>query len=103
MVTDCTRRGALVAAATGLAAGAVQAAQAQQAPATAAPTNGPPAAPSVSFEQITKPADGVIMPAGYIKAVAQFAYIWGWPLINMVNRRAAITRAPHPGILGGFV
>jgi hypothetical protein len=55
------------------------------------------------FEQTTKPADGVIMPPGYVKAMAQFAYVWGWPLINMVNRRAAITQAPHPGLLGGFV
>ena len=103
MVTDCTRRGALVAAATGVAAGAVPAARAQQAPVTTAPTRGAPPAPPVAFDQIPKPADGVIMPPGYVKALAQFAYIWGWPLINMVNRRAAITRAPHPGILGGFV
>ena len=43
------------------------------------------------------------MPSGYVRAMVQFAYIWGWPLINMVNRRAAITQAPHPGLLGGFV
>lgn len=102
MVTDCTRRGALVAA-TGLAMVATRSGVAQQAPATPAPANAAPDAPATSFEQIAKPADGVIMPPGYIKAMAQFAYIWGWPLINMVNRRAAITKAPHPGILGGFV
>lgn len=97
-----TRRHALVTTAAGLVTGAVgslRTAQAQQAPA-AAPTSATPAAP---FEQITKPADGVMMPPGYIRTVAQFAYVWGWPLINMVNRRAAITKAPHPGRLGGFV
>jgi len=105
IVAESTRRDALVAATAGLVAGAIgpmRAAQAQQTPA-AATTNGAPGVMPNSFEQITKPADGVIMPPGYIKAVAQFAYIWGWPLINMVNRRAAITKAPHPGLLGGFV
>jgi hypothetical protein len=106
MVADSTRRGALLAATAGLAAGAVspaRMARAQQAPAAETTPGTAPAAAAVSFEQITKPADGVIMPEGYARALAQFAYIWGWPLINMVNRRAAITQAPHPGLLGGFV
>lgn len=106
MVAEITRRDALAAAAAGLVAGVVGpvgSARAQQAPATRVATGTATDAPAVSFDQMTKPADGVIMPPGYIKAVAQFAYIWGWPLINMVNRRAAITQAPHPGLLGGFV
>jgi hypothetical protein len=106
MVADPTRRGALAAATTGLLAGAVgpvRIAQAQQTPASAPSTNAAPDAAAPTFEQITKPADGVIMPPGYVRAMAQFAYIWGWPLINMVNRRTAITQAPHPGLLGGFV
>ncbi len=52
---------------------------------------------------VTQPADGVIMPEGYARAIAQFAYIWGWPLVNMTNRRAAITQAPAPGLMGGIV
>ncbi|HEY6517770.1 MAG TPA: DUF1254 domain-containing protein [Roseiarcus sp.] len=50
----------------------------------------------MNFAQVTKPASGVIMPEGYVRAMAQLAYIWGWPLVNMVNRRAAITQPPCP-------
>jgi hypothetical protein len=57
----------------------------------------------MTFAQVTKPASGVIMPEGYVRAMAQFAYLWGWPLVNMANRRAGITQAPAPGLLGGFV
>jgi hypothetical protein len=31
------------------------------------------------------------------------AYVWGWALVNLSNRRAGITQAPAPGRLGGVV
>jgi hypothetical protein len=31
------------------------------------------------------------------------AYVWGWPMVNMINRRAAITQAPEPGHLNGVL
>jgi len=103
------RRDAIIGAVTGVVAGTVGAmkvAQAQTAPSQTQPNpQSPPAQTEAppSFSQLTQPAEGVTMPPGYIRAMAQFAYIWGWPLINMVNRNAAITQAPHPGLLGGFV
>ena len=39
----------------------------------------------------------------YAKAVGRMAYIWGWPLVNQINRRAAITQAPEPGRLNGVL
>lgn len=39
----------------------------------------------------------------YAAKLAEFAYVWGWPLVNMLNRRAAITKAPHPGYLNGVL
>jgi hypothetical protein len=57
----------------------------------------------MNFAQVTKPASSVIMPETYVRALAQFAYIWGWPLVNMVNRRALIVQAPVPGLNGGIV
>lgn len=39
----------------------------------------------------------------YIRALARSAYVWGWPMVNMYNRRARITQAPHPGLLGGVL
>ncbi|KQV80072.1 hypothetical protein ASC90_25935 [Rhizobium sp. Root1220] len=43
------------------------------------------------------------MQPGYAKAIAQMAYVWGWPIVNMLNRNAKITQAPYPGLLGGIL
>ena len=39
----------------------------------------------------------------YARTIAQMAYVWAWPIVNMINRRAAITQAPHPGHLNGVL
>jgi len=52
---------------------------------------------------LTQPATGIIMQPGYARMVAQMAYVWGWPMVNMINRRAAITQAPQPGHLNGVL
>ena len=52
---------------------------------------------------ITQPATGVDMHPGYARTIAQMAYVWGWPMVNMINRNAKITKAPHPGLLGGIL
>jgi hypothetical protein len=31
------------------------------------------------------------------------AYVWGWPMVNMINRFNKITKAPYPGLLGGVL
>jgi hypothetical protein len=101
---NTTRRDAMIGAATFAAgaAGPVPSALAQQKIAMPGLTGQTPA-PPMNFGQVTKPANGVIMPEGYVRAMAQFAYLWGWPLVNMANRRVAVTRAPVPGLLGGIV
>ena len=43
------------------------------------------------------------MTPAYAKTVARWAYVWGWPMVNMMNRRAAITQAPEPGRLNGVL
>ena len=68
---------------------------------------------ALSFAQqvpiATKPADvtaadsGVIMHPEYAKTVGRMAYVWGWPMVNQMNRRAAITQAPEPGRLNGVL
>jgi len=52
---------------------------------------------------VNMPISGATMHPEYVKAVGRFAYIWGWPMVNMLNRRAGITQAPEPGRLGGVV
>jgi len=43
------------------------------------------------------------MHAEYARTIARTAYVWGWPLVNMLNRKNTITRAPQPGLLGGIL
>ncbi|MBO9706968.1 MAG: DUF1254 domain-containing protein [Caulobacter sp.] len=50
-----------------------------------------------------QPADTVLMHPEYAKVIAKTAYVWGWPLMNMFNRRKAITQAPEPGRLNGVL
>lgn len=52
---------------------------------------------------ITEPATGIIMQSDYARTIAQMAYVWGWPIVNMLNRKARITQAPRPGLLGGIL
>jgi hypothetical protein len=52
---------------------------------------------------VTEPATGIVMHPDYARTVAQMAYVWGWPIVNMINRRAAITQAPQPGHLNGVL
>lgn len=52
---------------------------------------------------ITKPTQDVTMQPAYVKAVAQAAYVWAWPMVNMLNRHDAITKAPTPGRLNGVL
>ncbi|MHC2144074.1 DUF1254 domain-containing protein [Pseudomonas sp. 210_17 TE3656] len=53
--------------------------------------------------QITQPANDVVIHPAYAKAIARMAYLWGWPMVNMLNRNDTITKAPHPGLLGGIL
>jgi len=45
----------------------------------------------------------MVMHPEYAKSVARMAYIWGYPMVNMMNRRAAIGSAPEPGLMGGVI
>jgi hypothetical protein len=66
------------------------------------PALGQQAAPP-KFSDLSMPsADAMPQPA-YVKALARTAYVWGWPMVNMMNRRTAITKAPQPGHLNGVL
>ncbi|MEN4451669.1 DUF1254 domain-containing protein [Mycobacterium sp. SM3041] len=111
MTNELSRRSALRAA--GMAAvsvGAVAAVAActkpEQQPGPPAPgTSSPTPVPGAngSQPQVTQPATGISMTPGYARTVAQMAYLWGWPMVNMINRHDKITAAPQPGLLGGIL
>ena len=74
----------------------------QRTPTGTDPSVGQVALPTTAAA-VTVPAAGVNMNPAYAKAVARVAYIWGWPMVNMLNRESAITKAPEPGRLNGVL
>ncbi len=60
------------------------------------------ASPKTASE-VTAPAKCVLMHPAYAKAIGRMAYVWGWPMVNMINRSASITKAPEPGRLNGVL
>lgn len=51
----------------------------------------------------TQPSADAVMSVEYARVAAAHAYVWGWPLVNMSNRFARITQAPHPGLMNGVI
>ena len=58
---------------------------------------------SGAMGQVTEPATGITMHSDYARTIAQMAYVWGWPMVNMINRRATITQAPKVGLMNGVL
>jgi hypothetical protein len=53
--------------------------------------------------QVPGPIPGTRMTHEYVRAVAQLAYVWGWPLVNSFNRRVGLTSCPERGLRGGIL
>src|SRR5712691_3127492 len=53
--------------------------------------------------EVPGPPPGTTLTTAYVQTVARAAYVWGWPLVNAVNRAKAFAEAPEPGLLGGVV
>jgi hypothetical protein len=53
--------------------------------------------------QVPGPVPGNTMTTAYVQFIGRMAYLWGYPLVNAHNRRAAFAEAPAPGLLGGVV
>ncbi|MFP3821434.1 hypothetical protein SB658_22320, partial [Bacillus sp. SIMBA_008] len=76
-----------------------------QPPAEAVPAQGTKMASTQvpDASHLTQPDKDTVLHEGYVRTVGQMAYLWGWPMVNMINRRATITQAPHPGLLDGVL
>ena len=59
-------------------------------------------APKTAADVPGQPAGTVMTPA-YVELVARMAYLWGWPLVNNLNRSLGLKDLPEPGRLGGIV
>src|SRR5580765_8481581 len=53
--------------------------------------------------EVPGPAPGTAMTAAYVQTVGRMAYLWGWTLVNSVNRSIAFSKAPEAGLLGGTI
>ena len=53
--------------------------------------------------ELPGPVAGTTMTRDYVQMVGRMSYVWGWPLVNAHNRRAALTKAPMPGLRGGVL
>src|SRR6266852_5877995 len=59
-------------------------------------------APKTAAEVKSTPT-GTIMTKEYVGMVGRFAYVWGWPLVNNLNRALAVEKLPEPGRIGGVI
>jgi hypothetical protein len=53
--------------------------------------------------EVPGPAAGTAMTKAYAQMVGRMAYLWGWPLVNSVNRSLSFSKAPEPFLMGGIV
>ena len=53
--------------------------------------------------ELAGPVSGTRLTDDYVDSLGRLAYLWGWPLVNMHNRRSLMARLPGPGLLGGVV
>jgi hypothetical protein len=63
-----------------------------------------PALPEFSpATQIAGTPAGTVMTTEYAATLARFAYVWGWPLVNNLNRSIGVKDLPGPGRVGGVI
>lgn len=56
-----------------------------------------------SAADVPAPPGGTTLTPAYVQALGRVAYLWGWPLVNSHNRRAASLQVPEPGLNGGVL
>jgi hypothetical protein len=46
---------------------------------------------------------GTVRTKAYVEMVGRLAYLWGWPLVNNLNRARAVAGLPEPGRIGNVI
>lgn len=49
------------------------------------------------------PVPGTRIHEGYISQMGRSIYAWGWPMVNIHNRKIIMSKIPEPGYMGGIV
>ena len=63
----------------------------------------PITAPVNTATTISGPVAGTRLTEDYVRRVGGVAYLWGWPMVNMHNRKLILSKLPEPGLMGGIV
>jgi hypothetical protein len=58
---------------------------------------------SATATAVPGPEPGTRITPGYASLIGEFAYLWGWPMVNVHNRYATFKDVPKPGLMGGIV
>jgi hypothetical protein len=59
--------------------------------------------PTSSIAAIPGLVPGSQLSEEYVRSVGALAYVWGWPMVNVHNRRLILEKLPEPGLMGGIV
>ncbi|MFK4872391.1 DUF1254 domain-containing protein [Novosphingobium sp. ZW T3_23] len=59
--------------------------------------------PPVSRNFPSPPVSGTRLPKAYVETIGRFAFVWGWPLVNMHNRRVVFSKVPESGLGDGVL
>lgn len=62
-----------------------------------------PAVPELSQSPPPPPVSGTILQQAYARDMAKIAYVWGWPLVNLRNRRLVFSQLPESGLGDGVL
>lgn len=49
------------------------------------------------------PVSGTELPKAYVQNLATMAFLWGWPMVNMHNRRLVFEKVPENGLGDGIL
>ena len=52
--------------------------------------------------EVPGPTSGPMTKA-YVQMVGRMAYVWGWPLVYVLNQRTELTKVPETGLLAGVM
>lgn len=74
----------------------------QQQPAPPAEKALTPAATPPGAESIPGPVPGTRLTEAYVSQIGRSIYLWGWPMVNIHNRRIVMGKVPEPGYMGGI-
>ncbi len=52
---------------------------------------------------IPGPVPNTRLTENYVRSVGAMAFLWGWPMVNIHNRKVTFENLPEPGLIGGIV